>query len=407
MNADKSISPVIEALEKALKVGNQEALDIFWNTVEQKGAPLIEEIPGDEQNVLLTVVWKETENIETIAVFGELFGMNTEETQLKKLPGSNLWYKTYKAPKNARSLYVFFVNEKPNAELAELDVRLDPYNSNIVTCLDDEDNPGEYCILFKRESMIELPDFKPCAYAVERSAVQKGTIEKFVLNSKLLGRSKRVWVYKPAGYEQLQKPCGSVLFMDGWEYLFETKTAVILDNMIAEGAIPPVIGIFVDNRGNRVEDLRLNTTFIDFLAQEIMSWAKDLYKLSDDPTEHLIGGFSAGGLTAAYAALLYPNVFGKVLSQSGALYWGFNDDMTGEVVVNQYEQSEPLPIDIFMSLGEFEKFDQHLNATLRMYKLLKEKGYNVLYQEFIGGHTNYDSQITLPQGLRFLLGDNK
>ena len=404
MDVKGIVSPKIKELSEAILQGNSEALNQFWRSIERNGAPFFEAIPGDDENVLVTVLWKDEGDIETISVFGELFGMNTEKTRLEKLPDTNLWYRTYKAAKNARSLYVFFVNEQADAELADLDIRLDPFNSNIVTCTEDEENPNEYCIMFKQESMIELPGFEKCLYVEERNEVPKGNIEKFSFDSVILSRSKRVWIYKPAQYDKLQKPCGLAVFLDGWEYLYETKAAVILDNMIAEGVIPPIVGVFIDNRDNRIEDLRLNTVFIDFLAKEIMPWIKGRCNVTEDPKDALIGGFSAGGLTAGYAALLYSNIFGKVLSQSGAFYWGYNEDMTGAVLVDKFKQADKLPIELFMSLGEFEKFDYHLNAHLSLLEILKDKGYKVKFEEFMGGHTNFDCQITLSKGLQFLLG---
>jgi enterochelin esterase family protein len=405
MDANSIVSPKIKILEKAVLSGENKVIAEFWAEIEKNGAPIIEKIPNDDENVLLTVVWKDRGDIETISVFGEMFGMNTDETKLDRLLDTNLWYRTYKMPINARSLYVFFVNEKPGAELMDIEHRLDPFNPHIVTCVDDEENPGDYCILFKHESMIELPGFKSSPYIEASAEAAKGSVEQFRFESNILNKHKRVWIYKPADYNKLNMPCRLAIFTDGWEYLHETKTSVILDNMIAEGVIPPVIAVFVDNRDNRIEELRLNTKFIDFLTIEIVPWAKEKYSISDDPKNTLICGFSAGGSTAAYAALLYPEVYGKVLSQSGAFYWGYNDDMHDAVILNKYKQADRLPIDIYMALGEYEKFDYHLNATLRFNKILKDKGYRVLYEEFMGGHTNFDCQITLANGFIFLLGN--
>lgn len=398
------VSPKIKVLEKAVLSGESKLITKFWIEFEKNGAPLIENIPNDHENVLVTVVWKDAGDIETISIFGEMFGMNTDETKLDRLLNTNLWYRTYKLPINARSLYVFLVNEKPGAELMDIDHRLDPFNAHIVTCVDDEGHPDDYCILFKNESMIELPGFKNSPYIKVNTEAAKGSVEQFSFESNILHKNKRVWLYKPANYNDLNKACGLAIFTDGWEYLHETKTSVILDNMIEEGVIPPVVAVFIDNRDNRIEELRLNTMFIDFLTKEIVPWAKESCYISDDPQNTLICGFSAGGVTAAYAALLYPEVYGKVLSQSGAFYWGYNGDMNDAEIVNKYEQADRLPIDIFMAFGEFEKFDYHLNATMRLKKILEEKGYRVMYEEFIGGHTNFDCQITLAKGFVFLLG---
>ena len=79
--------------------------------------------------------------------------------------------------------------------------------------------------------------------------------------------------------------------------------------------------------------------------------------------------------------------------------------MTGAVLVDKFEQADKQPIELFISLGEFEKFDYHLNAHLRLLDILKDRGYKMEYEEFMGGHTNFDCQLTLSKGLQFLLGD--
>lgn len=404
MDANNISSTRIKGLQEAVLKGDGNAINVFWKDVEKNGTPLIENIPGDDKNLLVTLVWKDAGDIETIAVLGEMFGMDTAETKLERLLDTNLFYRTYKLPVNARSLYIFFVNEKPDMELSEIDHRLDPYNPHIVTCVNDEEHPGDYCILFKQESMIELPGFKNSPYVEIRAESAKGSIEQFTFESSILNRSKRVWLYKPANFDNMDKSCKLAIFLDGWEYLHETKTAVILDNMIAKGVIPPVAAVFVDNRDNRMEELRLNTVFIDFLAKEIVPWAKGKCNISEDPKDALIGGFSAGGHTAVYSTLLYPEVFGNVLSQSGAIYWGYDNDMDGAVVVNKYKQADKLPVDIFMTMGEFERFEIYEKTTRRFYNLLKDKGYRVKLEEFMGGHTCFDCQITLSKGLEFLLG---
>ena len=56
----------------------------------------------------------------------------------------------------------------------------------------------------------------------------------------------------------------------------------------------------------------------DFLAQEIVPWARANYHATDRPEQTIIGGTSLGGLQAACVGLKHSEVFGNVLSQSGA-----------------------------------------------------------------------------------------
>jgi hypothetical protein len=48
-----------------------------------------------------------------------------------------------------------------------------------------------------------------------------------------------------------------------------------------------------------------------------MPWIQGRYHVTADPGQIALGGSSAGGLAAVYAALEHSEVFGNVLSQSG------------------------------------------------------------------------------------------
>ena len=119
-----------------------------------------------------------------------------------------------------------------------------------------------------------------------------------------------------------------------------------------------------------------------------------------------MAGFSYGGITAAYAGLKFSNLFGKVLSQSGAFYWNPENYGKTDWLVDRYEETEKLPLDFYMSLGIFEfSYKDHYKGNLNMKKVIKDKGYNILYEEFSGGHNTYDLQFTLPNGLIYLFGE--
>jgi len=121
-----------------------------------------------------------------------------------------------------------------------------------------------------------------------------------------------------------------------------------------------------------------------------------------------MAGFSYGGITAAYAGLKHSELFGKILSQSGAYYWSPEDYGKVDWLVDQYEMMDKLPLDYYMSLGIYEfSYEDHYKANLRMEKVLKEKGYKVSYEEFPGGHNSYDLQFTLANGIINLIGQSE
>ena len=126
--------------------------------------------------------------------------------------------------------------------------------------------------------------------------------------------------FTPHGYAAGKKPYGLLVLTDGGVYVNTGRVATTLDNLIAAGLIPPLVAVMVDNP-HRWRELSCNSTYADFLAQEIVPWARANYHATDRPEQTIIGGTSLGGLQAACVGLKHSEVFGNVLSQSGDFKW--------------------------------------------------------------------------------------
>src|SRR5437868_5312420 len=113
------------------------------------------------------------------------------------------------------------------------------------------------------------------------------------------------------------KPYGLLVLTDGGLYVNTARVATTLDNLSAAGVIPPLVAVMVENP-NRGRELSCSSAYADFLAQEIVPWARANYHATDRPEQTIIGGASLGGLQAAFVGLKHAEVFGNVLSQSGA-----------------------------------------------------------------------------------------
>jgi enterochelin esterase family protein len=133
----------------------------------------------------------------------------------------------------------------------------------------------------------------------------------------------------------------------------------------------------------------------------------------------VVGGYSAGGFAADYAALRHPEVFGNVLSQSGAVWWSpgididNRDTMTEtDWMAKQYIVKPKLPLRFYLDAGAFEA-DTHgrggdvLEANRNFRDVLLAKGYPVYYQQFIGGHDGVSWRGTIADGLIDLLGTGR
>lgn len=116
---------------------------------------------------------------------------------------------------------------------------------------------------------------------------------------------------------------------------------------------------------------------------------------------------------AAFTAMRHPEVFGKVLSQSGS-FWYYperrNSPPLHEVetgwLARRFADLPRLPLDFYMEVGRFEKyFDISMPDENRRFRdVLRSKGYSVVYREYNGGHDYVTWRQSLAEGLAVLLG---
>ena len=409
------MSPRLQRLKEGLDAGNTETLQLFWKEAEEHGTPLVEKIEGDEQHCLVTFLWKANENLIQVA----LVSMMTNPTKqlMKHLPGTDIWYLSLRLPSDLRATYQFFPDELP-ASLQEssdspwAEYRPDPFNPNRFAFYTEDEDPTEVKLT---RSVLELPDVLPQPWIEPQAGVAKGKLQLHNLQSNILGNERRVWVYTPAGYRAgTDTPYPLLVLFDGWAYAYLMPTFTILDNLIAAGEIPPTVAVLPDSLDTdiRMKELVFHQPFNDFLATEFLPWILTQYAVTSGPRQTVVGGSSAGGLAATYAALEHSEVFGNVLSQSGAFTISPSWDTDSRWLIRQFEQREKLPVRFHLDAGSLEVNSYQelrdgmtpLAGNQRMRDTLQFKGYEVHYTEFSGGHDYISWRGTLGDGLKFLLG---
>ena len=251
--------------------------------------------------------------------------------------------------------------------------------------------------------------------AVPGPSVRAGRVEPFGLASRIYRRERRVWVYTPPGYSKsAAAPCDLLVVFDGEEYLEDIPLPAILDALLAEGKSPPFVAILIDNGTStaRLNDLANRALFVEFLADEILPWARLNWNVARDPRRTVVAGSSAGGLAAAYAAFKRPDLFGNVLSQSGA-FWRGNEgsnERPYEWLTSQYALSAKKDIRFLLEVGSRESrgalggaAPSILDANRRLRDALTKKGYAVTYAEVPDGeHSPETWRRRLPAALAAL-----
>jgi enterochelin esterase family protein len=184
-----------------------------------------------------------------------------------------------------------------------------------------------------------------------------------------------------------------VLF-DGLAYTTIAPAPVVLDNLIAAERIPSLAAVLPDSGDTetRWRDLACNADFLDLVVGRFVPLAG----VDAGPEATVVAGSSLGGVAAAYAALERPDVFGNALVQSGA--WPAVPDE-----IERRLRGPRVPVRWYLDVGVLE--DELLEPGRDVRDLVEERGYEVAYREFPGGHDFFWWRETLAWGLVALLGE--
>jgi enterochelin esterase-like enzyme len=397
---DLGASPRLLRLTQELQAGNRQALADFWKETQGK-APLEEPIAGDKRHVRVSFLWRGDDKTTRVSVFGGLPSANLAKP-LRRLAEADVWYLTEVHPTEARFQYVFQINGPESIpwkysemmkEIERTPPQPDPLNSRN----------------YAGWSYVELPDAPPQRW-IKKQAVPTGRIAREKLKSKILNAEYSLNIYTPPGYDKDSQRCWLAVAFDGGFLEMETT----LDNLLAAGKIPAMVVVGVKNI-NRDRDLSCSDEFADFLATELVPWARKSYRVYDDASHTLVGGASLAGKMAAWCGLKHSEVFGKVLSQSGSFQTGAREESaidmwTGEaprMVVSEFLRSPRLPVDFYIEVGRYETTlpFSPLMEDRRLRDVLIAKGYRVTYSEYVGGHNEVCWRGSLADGLMALTAE--
>ena len=399
-------SPRLARLAAAAKVDSAKplakALADFWMEIDGK-APLVEPIAGDAEHRWVTFVYRGDDKTRGVALKGGL-PSPAEFNRLTRVPGTDVWFQTQRLPRDARFTYMF-VLDPPDHEIRSLAeaklvfarIRPDPLNPRT----------------FQKRALVELPDAPPQPWIRRRPDVAVGVLKECEVPSAILKQERKISVYMPAGYDPAGPRLPLVLLFDGQAYQGDIPAATILDNLIADKKLPPVVAALVQPK-DRMRELLCSDDFADFMAKELMPWVRANFRVTDDPARTVIGGFSAGGLMAAYCGLRHPDVFGNVLSQSGSFWYVPGAEvMTSRPqpyaetawLTRKFIDAPKQPLKFHIEVGRFEAsgFASQLGETRRLRDVLQAKGYAVIYSEYHGGHDAVNWRGSLADGLMALM----
>lgn len=228
-------------------------------------------------------------------------------------------------------------------------------------------------------------------------------------------RPRQIWIYTPRDYDARRAQAYPLIVaFDGVEYRDTMPLPLILDTLTARGRIPPCVAVLIDNGegGVRIADLGNAAKMVQFLERQLMPFMRSNYRVATDAHRVIVTGSSAGGLAAAFVAFERSDLFGNVLSQSGAFWRGAEASNAApyEWLTAQIAAAPKKDVRFFLDVGELEDHatlggsgPNFRDANRRLRDALKARGYEFTYTEVPNGqHAPAYWMTRLPVGIQTL-----
>jgi len=359
-------------------IDQQTLLDNFWSVTTNGGTPVID---TNGRNVVFLF----RGDADSVFLAGDMTQWRSRIRMTRLKPG-NLFYVRQRYESDARLDYKFVLNQGEYV--------LDPLNKRTVT--------GG----FGENSELRMPGYFATDDYITRDSIPLGRVLPLLHPSTILGYSHDILVYFPFGYFSDTTHYPVVYFQDGSDYLDLANALVVLDNLIADGAIRPTIGVFIvpprDSLANRETEYGMNDDYVRYLCDELVPTIDSNYRTLATSDNRLILGASYGGLIALHAAFSRPEIISNAASQSG--YVSFQNDS----LIRCFSDFPTRPIALYLDVGTYEKKTigaendegNLIEAHRRFAPLLETKHYKYVYRELHGGHSWGNWRNELPRILQ-------
>jgi enterochelin esterase family protein len=229
--------------------------------------------------------------------------------------------------------------------------------------------------------------------------IPEGWLQPGLYQDTRSGRRRTFHAYRSPGLYTAQDLALLVL-CDGAGYLRAGATHV-LDNLVAARRIPPLLCLLLGHE-DRGAELACSEDFVEELAHGLLPLVRREFRIPANRARTVMGGRGHGGLTAAFAGLRHPEIFGGVLSQSGAFGWAPEGAKEPEWLTGQFERAPRGGARFYLSAGTREH--GLLDANRRLREVLEARGYEVAWRELNGGQGSLGRPVGLADGLLTLLG---
>ena len=237
-------------------------------------------------------------------------------------------------------------------------------------------------------SILDIPGAKPSPCDT-KAGVARGAVHLHDYDSKSLNRPRRLRVYTPPTYDSekdLKFPVLYLLHGHGdneatWTEL--GRANVILDNLIAEGRVKPMVVVMTDGHAVAPESSERGANTSSYerdLLEDVMPLMESRYRVRNDRESRAIIGLSMGGGQSLTIGLSHSDLFAWVGGMSSAVR---EPEKTLERFISKPDASKELRL-LWFACG---KDDFLLKANQQFDAFLTERSIKHEFVESAGNHS--------------------
>lgn len=254
-------------------------------------------------------------------------------------------------------------------------------------------------------SEIRMPFYTAQPEVDEAGSAPKGELIAETIASRSLGGQRRIWFYLPPGYPSTSLRAGGgaadtlypvVYVLDGGNYVEKMDAPRILDHLIANKSVPPVIAVFSEP-GNRQEEYSRDPKWRAFITTELVPLVDKRFRTFPAPDHRVILGSSLAAYGAIDLAVAAPSVFGLCAAMAPPA-------QTATVVSNQAAARAAVVSIRFFVMGGV--YDDMIGGARLLRTTLDEYSAPVSYLEVPEGHNTNAFRGHLDDALRALIGSS-
>jgi enterochelin esterase family protein len=307
---------------------------------------------------------------------------------LSRIEDTDLWAVKIEFPADSRVEYKFEVVNGDRRDLI-----LDPLND--VQARDP----------FGANSVCQGYGYVRPDWSLYDPEARQGRLRRHRFHSSAFDVEREILVYLPPTFRR-NRTYPLLICHDGTDYLRYADLKNVLDNLISALDIPPLI-VALTQSSDRLREYAGFDQQASFIAEDLLPYMQTHFPLVDEPGARAVMGASFGGVASLHAAWSYPDLFGRLLLQSGSFAFSdFGRHRRGEVFdpvvefVNAFrEDPRPCADRVYMSCGVYESL---IYENRSLVPRLQEQGMQVRFEEVRDAHNWENWRDRLRNGLSWL-----